>query len=157
MKVNFHWLAFDWPKRQKNNINIFALAGLSHTARPSPFLAVYFLWFWKKIASLFSPCCYYYLSRDSTGCCHRSKQCVYGEAVGQQKVEVVKFFTSFTRHVLRDWGACREKKKFMKMTRRDSKFILFGGFKFPFCIQPTTTDQFLFPSSCYILFSSCVR
>ena len=42
MKVNFHWLAFDWPKRQKNNINIFALAELSHRARPSPFLAVYF-------------------------------------------------------------------------------------------------------------------
>ena len=48
MKVNFHWLAFDWPKRQKNNINIFALAGLSHRARPSPFLAVYFFVVSKK-------------------------------------------------------------------------------------------------------------
>ena len=56
MKVNFHWLAFDWPKRQKNNINIFALAGLSHTARPSPFLAVYFFCgFEKKSLHFFLP------------------------------------------------------------------------------------------------------
>ena len=97
MKVNFHWLAFDWPKRQKNNINIFALAGLSHKARPSPFFGgLFFCGFEKKSLHFFLPVVIIICPEIQQAVAREvHKQCVYGEAVGQQKVEVVKFFYFF--------------------------------------------------------------